>query len=323
MPTRNQSLTDHHKKRGFTLIELLVVVAVIALLVGILLPALGHARKSAQRAGGASIQRQLYIGMAAHAAGNNQEIPGKTTTSRVLTDDRIADGLNQADLPLTEWDWITPSIEELPESWAERAFHIFNEFADPAMAETTTPEIVFGSSGFVEDLQSLVAKNGGMPAPSYQMPAVWQVYVDRDLDHFGIRPFARRFDRIVGSSRKVAIADGTPHKSCQPEEVGNLSLNLTVRTSPEVPLNNGFIQLPPVHVESEAYSPDSPFVHRMSYRHPGQTMNAMYWDGHSAQLTVQESLDPALWYPRGTEYLGGARPEVEEDYGYKPGDFVN
>lgn len=54
-------------RRGFTLVELLVVIAVVALLVGVLLPALGTARSAAQTAACMSNLRQLVLAQAAYS----------------------------------------------------------------------------------------------------------------------------------------------------------------------------------------------------------------------------------------------------------------
>lgn len=54
-------------KRAFTLIELLVCIAVIALLIGLLAPALGRARESARTVACASNLRQMAMGWALYA----------------------------------------------------------------------------------------------------------------------------------------------------------------------------------------------------------------------------------------------------------------
>lgn len=63
------------RNQAFTLVELLVVIGIIAVLIGILLPALAHAREAANRAACLSNQRQLYQALSIYANQSKDQIP--------------------------------------------------------------------------------------------------------------------------------------------------------------------------------------------------------------------------------------------------------
>ena len=63
----------YHRKKGFTLIELLVVISIIALLLSILMPALGKVKAKAQSVVCRSNLKQMHLGVFMYAQENNNK----------------------------------------------------------------------------------------------------------------------------------------------------------------------------------------------------------------------------------------------------------
>ena len=97
------------RRNGFTLIELLVVVAIIAVLVAILLPALASARGRAQESACLGNLHQWGLGILNYAAEYNNHLRGG---QRPWT----------GDWKWHQWDWWMAHLEYVPDDPSRRVF---------------------------------------------------------------------------------------------------------------------------------------------------------------------------------------------------------
>ena len=90
MKTTDSCCERNERKKHFTLVELLIVIAILAILVSMLLPALQTARSSAKKIVCTNNLKQIGVATALYFGDNDTYYPTPITSDRVSWDDRIS-----------------------------------------------------------------------------------------------------------------------------------------------------------------------------------------------------------------------------------------
>ncbi len=346
--TRNMA----QRGRGFTLIELLVVVAIIALLIGILLPSLAGARRAAWQISGSSMQRQLALGAQMYAAENKLYLPGVNGNAlRIWNADlqgNITGYIDQSNrdpgLPTQTYDWMTASVtaDDLPINRVERMAYLLSRYRDPSMNQTVVPYA--GGQAGTSDAIAWVNSTGKLPfGTSFLMPAQFQ-WGGRTLPSDPIQqadltsnppqiyqfnsPFTNpfgtptsyrpRLDSIQLPAKKICVADGFRYHD---GGILDIDMGVLARTYGTFTSSGAIFARSTEYGAVGSNNPSNGAQMPLSYRHSGK-MNVSFWDGHGDTLTIKQSRDPIYWYPSESRYSGtDAVPEVAE-LGYTTGEKV-
>ncbi len=323
---------------GFTLIELLVVIAIIALLIGILLPAIGKARETARSIVCSTRLRGLGQAQAAYYGSNKEWLAGYMTTGAE------ADYFNGANIvgntssttPTNMWDWISPIVGDsnnLSPNRAYRTLQIFNQFACPSAKAVNNQ--LFGSASDQADFAtaqgSLVYRQNSYLAPegfntvnarvggnglndlNSVLPSGQTTRLPRDR-YAHSSPVTLpttwwpRIDKVgIQPSKKVMASDGTRYYA---PGANVLDFDIT----PAGNWYGPFCDSSPGYVNSTAFGRESsnPTNRNLSYRHT-RGMNAVFFDGSVRYMSATESYENLnYWYPSGGIFTGTAGDTPKE-----------
>jgi prepilin-type N-terminal cleavage/methylation domain-containing protein/prepilin-type processing-associated H-X9-DG protein len=315
---------------AFTLIELLVVIAIIALLIAMLLPALGKAREAGRNVVCQSLVRQLGIGQASYTGDWKEWISCRYTSGAECdaTGGQSILGDKTPTTPTTSLDWISPTMGDsagLSPNRGARSVQIFNNWRCPSATQLCRQ--LYPTSGGAPDSADFQAAfdRDGAHQVSYLQPFGFATFSDTAPNSIRqyttqsgstfTRPaatgqfhdpvavpkgFVPKLTQIgIQLSNKVVAADGTRYWD---DQLRILDFDIT-----PAPTYYSSFSDTPSYYPSRAYgrtiSADNTNI-KLSFRHLLH-MNAAFFDGHVQSLSTDDAWRRAdYWYPSGSIFTG-------------------